>query len=446
MFSVVIPTINEEKIIRQCIDYVRSLRRNVEIIVSDGGSGDRTVQVAKEQGVVVCQSERGRGRQCNKGAAIASGRVLIFLHADTILPQEAFSRLEEIFENEQVNIGTFFVSFDIDHWLLRLFGLLQRLDPGIFRFGDQCFVVRKSFFDSIGGFSEYDLFEDMELIRRARKSTKVHRFQMTVKTSSRRFRSNGIIRQQLLNVFYTLLYMLGVSPKRLAREYERSRGKRHHVSLMVFVRFPHPGKVKTRLAISLSPEIASEVYRLCAETVFRESSKLEGYVQKHVFFADRKDEYHVKRWAGPRFYYSHQVDGTLGNRLENGFESVFRRGCQKAIVVASDVPDLSAKTINEAITSLDQYDIVIGPTYDGGYYLLGLKKLYRSLFHNISWSTEEVLGETLSIAEELGLSVHLLPYLFDIDTEEDLRMWMSKTTTDYHPILSYLKSNGYAVT
>ena len=169
-------------------------------------------------------------------------------------------------------------------------------------------------------------------------------------------------------------------------------------------------------------------------------------MQKHVFFADRKDEYHVKRWAGPRFYYSHQVDGTLGNRLENAFESVFRRGCQKAIVVASDVPDLSAKTINEAITSLDQYDIVIGPTYDGGYYLLGLKELYRSLFHNISWSTEEVLGETLSIAEELGLSVHLLRYLFDIDTEEGLRMWMSKATTDCHPILGYLKSNGYAVT
>ena len=129
MFSVIIPTLNEENVIRSCLDNVDSASHDVEIIVADGGSTDRTIDIAREQNAIVCNSETGRGLQCNTGAAAASGEILVFLHADTRLPKNAFTKLAEIFKNERVNIGTFFVSFDINHWLLRFSQLLSRFDP-----------------------------------------------------------------------------------------------------------------------------------------------------------------------------------------------------------------------------------------------------------------------------------------------------------------------------
>jgi len=117
--------------------------------------------------------------------------------ADTTLPTDVFIELEEIFRNSTVKIGTFFVSFDVDHWLLYFFQLLSHLDPGLFRFGDQCIVMRRSFFESLQGFPEYRLFEDIGLIQKARKVTRIYRFPMKVTTSARRFRQHGVIRQQL---------------------------------------------------------------------------------------------------------------------------------------------------------------------------------------------------------------------------------------------------------
>jgi glycosyltransferase involved in cell wall biosynthesis len=161
-FSVIIPTLNEEAIIQGCISSIRSLNPDTEIIIADGGSTDDTVSIARSIGARLCQSEPGRG-------------------------------IGEIFTDDRVKCGTFRLSFDSGHWLLRLISFLSLFDFGFFRYGDQCLVIRKSFFESIGGFSASKLFEDIELVRRARKRTRIRRFPMTVTTSARRFLENGII-------------------------------------------------------------------------------------------------------------------------------------------------------------------------------------------------------------------------------------------------------------
>lgn len=224
-FSIVIPTLNEQAVLHTCIASIRRLDPGVEIIVADGGSTDDTARIAGSDGVRLCHSERGRGMQCNAGASLATGDVLVFLHADTRLPDGTFKRLREIFADSPVQCGTFRISFDIDHWFLRFLSLVSLFDLGLFRFGDQCLVARKSFFESIGGFPTWKLFEDIELVRRARKKTRIHRFPMTVTTSARRFLQNGILRQQAKNTWFTAQYFLGTSPENLAAKYER--GNRH---------------------------------------------------------------------------------------------------------------------------------------------------------------------------------------------------------------------------
>ncbi|MFC2001150.1 TIGR04283 family arsenosugar biosynthesis glycosyltransferase [Chloroflexota bacterium] len=220
-FSVIIPTLNEEEIIEKCIFSIRFINKNVEIIIADGHSTDATTRIAEKCGVRVCASEPGRGIQCNTGASIATGDILVFLHADTELPAIAFDQLNKYFQNSKIQIGTFRLSFDNNHWLFRLYSIPSRFECALTRFGDQCIVVRKSFFNSIGGFPSWPLFEDLGFMQKAGKITRIYRFRATVKTSARRFLKHGILRQQLLNIWYIFLYFIGVAPEKLALLYER---------------------------------------------------------------------------------------------------------------------------------------------------------------------------------------------------------------------------------
>lgn len=220
-FSVIIPTLNEEEIIEKCIHNIRLINENVEIIIADGNSADATTRIAEKCGVRVCASEPSRGIQCNLGASIATGDILVFLHADTELPAIAFDQLSKYFQNSKIQTGTFRLSFDNNHWFLRLYSIPSRFECVLTRFGDQCIVVRKSFFNSIGGFPCWALFEDLGFIQKARKITRIYRFPAAVKTSARRFLKHGIFRQQLLNIWYIFLFFIGVEPDKLALLYER---------------------------------------------------------------------------------------------------------------------------------------------------------------------------------------------------------------------------------
>jgi rSAM/selenodomain-associated transferase 2 len=218
-FSVIIPTLNEAKFIQPTIQRIRDLDESAQIIIADGESWDETVQLCQKAKLEIVFSKLGRGSQCNAGAEKASGDILLFLHADTLLPPNAFELLADYFSNPQIKIGTFRLSFNSENPMLHFYCLFTKFDSMFTRFGDQCIVIRKSFFNEIGGFPDWPLFEDVHLLRSARRRTSVVSFPSQVITSARRFERRGIIRTQIFNGLLLLLYLFGVSPVHLANWY-----------------------------------------------------------------------------------------------------------------------------------------------------------------------------------------------------------------------------------
>ena len=190
--------------------------------------------------------------------------------------------------------------------------------------------------------------------------------------------------------------------------------------LLIFIRNPQLGKVKTRLARTMGAVEALRIYKLLLERTRRAAAGV--LAERWLYYSDfipAKDE-----WPETDFYKKIQHPGDLGVRMESAFREAFAAGAAKAIIIGSDCPDLSGVILQQAFDALDHADFVIGPTPDGGYYLLGMKLLESSVFHDIEWSTETVRSTTIAKIHAAGLSCAELPVLSDLDTEEDVPVGM----------------------
>lgn len=194
--------------------------------------------------------------------------------------------------------------------------------------------------------------------------------------------------------------------------------------LIVFVRFPEPGKSKTRLIPSLGPAGAAELHRQMVEHTLQWARKLRERIPLsiEIRFTGRPLET-FRRWLGPAFSYAEQGEGDLGRRMHVSFQEAFRGNLKKVILIGTDIPDLSADLVEGALVLLNSSDLVLGPAEDGGYYLIGLRRAVPELFQEIPWSTAEVLQKTRQIAEGKRLFYSLLPTLQDVDRPEDLPVW-----------------------
>ena len=185
--------------------------------------------------------------------------------------------------------------------------------------------------------------------------------------------------------------------------------------LMVFVRNPKLGTVKTRLAITVGDKMALEIYMELMRHTAEVTQKLSA--DRKVFYSEKIEKYDV--WTEMSFSKALQTKGTLGQRMENAFSSAFEQGYKKVLIVGSDLYSLKASHIEKALEHLDKKEVVIGPAQDGGYYLLGLNKKLPALFYNKNWGTSSVLKETLK--DLRTKSVALMEPLSDIDDFEDLK-------------------------
>lgn len=191
--------------------------------------------------------------------------------------------------------------------------------------------------------------------------------------------------------------------------------------VVLFVRSPERGKVKSRLASAMGQNHALELYRAFITDILGTLRKGNSRLAVAYHPADSGEV--LISWLGKEFIYIPQRGEDLGKRMENAFTDSFSRGFRRVVLIGSDIPDLTSAIIDKAFSSLEENDAVIGPASDGGYYLIGFKAstFFPEIFRHISWGSGSVFNVTMKMFEGRGRSVHVLPEWNDVDTLDDLR-------------------------
>lgn len=190
-------------------------------------------------------------------------------------------------------------------------------------------------------------------------------------------------------------------------------------TLLVFVKFPQAGQVKTRLCPPLTPQEAADFYTAMLQDsldTYLSNSNLNISIQ--ISPPEKKSDF--ENILGKDFKLVNQVSGDLGQRMFAAFETALRTGATKAIAIGTDHPSLPPVRLEQAAAALDTHDLVLGPALDGGYYLMGMKKPHLALFEGISWSSPQVMAQTKAKALELDLKTAVLEAWYDVDELSDI--------------------------
>lgn len=224
ILSIIIPVLNEAAIIVKTIARLQG-NSDIEIIVVDGGSKDRTVTLAQQQGVkVITAAKVGRAWQMNEGAAIATGKILLFLHVDTQLPRKYLDLIYQTMAQPQVIAGAFELAIDGRARSLRVIEFLVKLRSRFLSlpYGDQALFVTQEVFKDMGGFADLPIMEDFEFVQRLKRRGKVAIAPASVITSGRRWQKLGVFKTTLINQLVILGYYWGISPIKLRNFYRRA--------------------------------------------------------------------------------------------------------------------------------------------------------------------------------------------------------------------------------
>jgi rSAM/selenodomain-associated transferase 2 len=222
--SVIIPVYHEQKQINRLIDYLNSLPGGeaAEIIVVDGAPEQDTIKAIIDRSVITAASAKGRGVQLNEGFRHAAGEYLLFLHADTVPPPDVYACVCKTLSEKNISAGAFTLTFDGTDALLKALQFCSSVRAVLTRipYGDQAIFIKKNLFSEIGGYKDYQLFEDVDLMERLRKKRhSIKILKQKVVTSGRRFRKSGVLRGIVKVNLLLVLYKAGVHPDTLSKMY-----------------------------------------------------------------------------------------------------------------------------------------------------------------------------------------------------------------------------------
>ena len=430
--GIVIPTLDESAALPSLLSDLARMAIRTHMLVVDGGSGDETVRTARAGGAQVLRSRPGRARQMNAGATFLTTPWLLFLHADSRLDDRALAAVEQHVTGDERHAGYFGLAFRHPHPFYRLVECGQRLrQRGLgLVYGDQGLLIPRDLFFAAGPFPDEPLMEDAILNRRLRRDGVLRPLPATISTSPRRYQEEGRTTALWRNIRLISRFLAGAAPSTLAAAYPPRRrlaargsdcahkDSDSGATLLVFAKAPRAGAVKTRLARTLGDQRAAAVYRRMGRLVVDQVRRAPANVT--VCFAPDDAEGEVRHWLGtaPARYWP-QGAGDLGARMSRMFDRAFA-GSNRVVVVGTDAPAVTESTIRRALQALDSADLVLGPSMDGGYYLMGLREPRPGLLTDIRWSTGSVLRQTMARAGSLGLGVTFLEVESDVDTAADL--------------------------
>jgi rSAM/selenodomain-associated transferase 2/rSAM/selenodomain-associated transferase 1 len=431
--SVVIPALDESETISDLLGDLRALSAliPIEVVVVDGGSTDSTRAQALASGAAVVPSATGRGIQLRAGADAAVGEWLLFLHADSRLEASA---LDEVARFVSAAPSSEFAHFALQYEgrgpFLRAIEIGQRVRERLFGlvYGDQGLLVSRTLYDMSGGYPIWPIMEDVGLVDRLQSAGRRTVLSATIRTSPRRYEEEGAIRAWLRNLRLITRFRLGASPSVLAEDYAPRRASHHHPTrhheteihtVAIFVKEPIAGRVKTRLAAAIGDDEALRIYTTIASQTVRELARGPWRLVVFVDPPEAESLVAVREWLGSDLDVRPQQPSDLGGRMAAAIAECLLDS-KAACVVGSDIPGITVETMRDAFQRLGSADVVFGPATDGGYYLAGMSRSHPSLFAGIAWSTDRVLKDSLTRAEEAGLLVSLLSAKTDVDTLPDV--------------------------
>lgn len=219
--SIIIPTLNEEDNIKNLLNNLKNLKGDFEVIFSDGGSSDKTLDIIKDFGnYKIITSKKGRARQLNNGAKESNNDILFFLHADSIIEENALIKIEDFIKNGN-KVGCLKIKFDSKKILMNIFAILSNLRVKYrnIAFGDQGIFIEKKLFEDIGMFEDIPLMEDYKLSIKLKNICRIKYIDSFIVSSSRRFEKNGIIKTALLMQKLQYMFRKGVSIDKIANIY-----------------------------------------------------------------------------------------------------------------------------------------------------------------------------------------------------------------------------------
>ena len=194
--------------------------------------------------------------------------------------------------------------------------------------------------------------------------------------------------------------------------------------LVIFIKYPQKGFVKTRLARDIGAEKSTFLYKKFVEIILRQTKS--KFYSRSVFYTPENKREQITEWLGEGLCYYLQEGNDLGCRLYNAFDKILRLGSKRVVVIGSDNPLIDEKVVLKSFKELIKKECVVGPSLDGGYYLLGLRLLIKDIFENIDWSTNKVLGQTSDILDKLKVTYKLLDTGLDVDRKKDLVLLRDK--------------------
>jgi len=206
----------------------------------------------------------------------------------------------------------------------------------------------------------------------------------------------------------------------------QSPNQRRDSCILFFVKHLDTGAVKTRLGSELGEKKSRELYLCFVQDMLGTLNKTGHPCRVHITPPDTEPQF--RKWLGDQYEYAAQAQGDLGERMERAFQQAFEDGFERAVLIGSDIPDISPYTMKEALRALKANDAVIGPAKDGGYYLIGFstQSFLPAVFSGIDWSTSRVFKQTMDVFFEAEYTVHTLPKWHDVDTVEDLRAFAKR--------------------
>lgn len=425
--SIVVPARNEARRIVGTLAPLQPLRAHGhEVIVVDGESSDATLALAEPLTDRAFVAAPGRAGQMNAGAAAARGDALLFLHADSRLPDDGVAAIAEGMARTARRWGRFDVTIAGASRVLPLIGATMNRRSRLtgIATGDQAIFVERALFDRVGGYPDQPLMEDIELSRRLLRAAGAPLcLSQRVVTSGRRWDAGGPWRTIVAMWGLRFAYWRGVEAGQLARRYLPACPSR--VTLQVFAKNPVPGQVKTRLASTLGDDEAAAIYCDLVERALglAAAARTAGLVDRvELWCAPGIDAPLFAQWRDRhKIVLRPQVGRDLGAKMKNALDSALANG-SRAIVIGTDCPAMDVPYLARAVAALDDHTAVLGPAEDGGYVLVGLSRALDA-FSGIPWSSANTMAATREKLRRERVRWSELPVLWDVDEPTDLARW-----------------------